>query len=601
MKLRVGDLMDNLITKENIEALLNEGHFDDAMHDANLMLDQYEEGLSDAKLENVFAQVESYFLNVPNAIIYIKYMRRLVELFEREERFDEMVDIMYLLAIDYISVEDTDQAYVIIEKAMKIAEENKCFIGKANLLNGLGSMYDILENYVDALKYFEEAYLYSKSINYTEGERFAHNIGYALRNLGDMERAIEYFNLAYSYLSTTKRRAYLANTCNEYGYTLMLQEEYDLVEELFNKGYSLSVETNSKFFLRENYLYRSEYHEKRGQYKEALKLYQAFYKLSEIISKTNQNNQLKIHEYESELLSTKSENEIILQKNQELDAYSNELKLKNTELRKLLSEIEDYKNKLSNADKLLSFERMLSGISHKINTSIGNTLLSVTFLQGKLTEIERAMNEKSLEMGELEKYIFSSREVLKMLTINYNKITKFISGMKNTPINLDELMKSDSLKNIVQSSIHDYHNDLALYDLEIITDFDEVLPQLKSASVFKKVCGELIINALKYAFADKKTGKLEIVARLKNEGLTICFKDDGCGIKEAQLKYIFDPFYTTDMGDKGGSGLGLYFVNRMVKDVLKGEIVCESKIGEGTKFTIFLPNNDISYSELPMI
>jgi len=597
----VSYMMCNVITKEHIEELLKDGRFDEAMHDANLMLDQYESGKCDFKLENVFGQVENYFLNVPNAIIYITYMRRLIGIFEKEGRFDELVDTMYLLSIDYISAKETDQAYVIIEKAMKIAKEKKCFIGNANLLNGLGNLSIILEKYEEALNYFEEAFLYSKSIGYIEGKRFALNIGYALRLLGRIDQSIQYFIIAYEYIKTTDRRAYLANICNEYGYALMSYGDYELAEEMFNKSYDICIETNSKFFLRENYLFRSEFYEKRGLFAQALKLYQDFYKLDEVINRNNQNNQLKLLAYESELMLTKTENEIVFQKNRELDAYSKELKITNAELHKLLTEIEEYKNKLSNADKLLSFERMLSGISHKINTSIGNTLLSVTFLQEKLVEIETAMNEDNLEMKALKTYLESSHAVLDMLVINYSKIVKFIDGMKNIPITIDEMIKSDSLVNVIDSSLKEYEKEITLNNLQIETEFDDFLPQLKSASVLKKVCSELLTNAFKYAFVGKETGVIRIAAALEVEGLFISFTDDGCGMTDEQLTFIFDPFYTTDMSDKGGSGLGLYFVNRMVQDVLKGDIKCISKVGTGTKFVIILPNNDISYSELPLM
>jgi len=594
-------MLCNVITKEHIEELLKEGRFDDAMHDANLMLDQYESGKCDFILENVFAHVENYFLNVPNAIIYITYMRRLIGILEKEGRFDELVDTMYLLAIDYISAKETDQAYVTIEKAMKIAKENNCLIGKANLLNALGNLSIILEKYEEALNYFEEAFLYSKSIEYVEGKRFAHNIGYALRLLGRIDQSIQYFIIAYEYILTTDRRAYLANICNEYGYALMSSGDYELAEEMFNKSYDICIETNSNYFLRENYLFRSEFYEKRGLFAQALRLYQEFYKLDEVINRNNQNNQLKLLAYESELMLTKTENEIVFQKNRELDAYSKELKSTNAELHKLLTEIEDYKIKLSNADKLLSFERMLSGISHKINTSIGNTLLSVTFLQEKLVEIETAFLENKLEINSLKKYLESSHEVLDMLVINYSKITKFIDGMKNIPITIDEMIKSDSLENVIESSLKEHEEEITLHNLQFETEFDDFLPQLKSASVLKKVCSELLTNALKYAFVGKDAGVIRIVAALEEEGLFISFTDDGCGMTDGQLPFIFDPFYTTDMGDKGGSGLGLYFVNRMVQDVLKGDIKCISKVGAGTKFVIILPNNDISYSELPLM
>ena len=61
--------------------------------------------------------------------------------------------------------------------------------------------------------------------------------------------------------------------------------------------------------------------------------------------------------------------------------------------------------------------------------------------------------------------------------------------------------------------------------------------------------------------------------------------DDGKGIDEKVTARIFEPFYTTK---KGGTGLGLSIVNNIVQ-AYGGEIVVESKKGEGTSFLAKFP------------
>lgn len=588
-----------IISRDHIKELINEGRFQEAMTDAHLMLDQYEAGKCEGTLENVFALVDNYFLNIPNAIIYIKYMKRLIKLFEVEERYDELVDTMYILSIDYIGARNLDQAVIIIDKAMKIAEDKACHIGKVNLLNSLGNIALIYENYQEAYQYFEDAYIYSKSIHYDQGNRFAHNVAYTLRMLGKPKQALPYFVDAYKYIETTDRVAFLGNICNEYGYALLLTGEISMAEEYLKKGHKICVETSSMFFLKENLIYQAEFYESQEDYKEALNIYKEYHQLEGQLNRTNQNNQLKLLEYETELNSAKSENEIINQKNDSLDAYSQELKDKNAELRGLLEEIKEYKNKLSDADKLLSFERMLSGISHRINTSIGNTVLSIGFLQEKIITLENSIKNNDLDKEVLGSCISTSKDVLSILSRNYHKITKFISGMKNLPINLDDMTKTDHLENIIESCLEDYKNNLKLFDLEISWTLTEYLPMLKSASVIKKILDELLVNSMKYAYMDKIKGKIHISASIDEEGIIINYSDNGAGMTPEAVEYVFDPFFTTDMGDKGGSGLGLYFVQRIIKEIFKGDIKCESIEGKGSSFEIFLPNNGITYTQLP--
>jgi signal transduction histidine kinase len=65
----------------------------------------------------------------------------------------------------------------------------------------------------------------------------------------------------------------------------------------------------------------------------------------------------------------------------------------------------------------------------------------------------------------------------------------------------------------------------------------------------------------------------------------ISIQDTGCGISEKDLPHIFEPFYSTK---EKGSGLGLSIVYNIIKEH-KGRIAVDSKINQGTKFIIDLP------------
>ncbi|MGC8604562.1 MAG: sensor histidine kinase [Desulfomonilaceae bacterium] len=67
----------------------------------------------------------------------------------------------------------------------------------------------------------------------------------------------------------------------------------------------------------------------------------------------------------------------------------------------------------------------------------------------------------------------------------------------------------------------------------------------------------------------------------------LTFSDSGSGISQETLSHIFEPFFTTKSVGKG-TGLGLSTVYSIVKQH-HGSIDCESKIGHGTTFKIYLP------------
>ncbi len=122
-----------------------------------------------------------------------------------------------------------------------------------------------------------------------------------------------------------------------------------------------------------------------------------------------------------------------------------------------------------------------------------------------------------------------------------------------------------------------------IYPIEIKTDYSRL----------KQVLLNLIDNAVKYSDADTyitlKLNQLEDKAILK-----IC--DQGYGIPLQQQARIFERFYRVDESrshSTGGCGLGLSIVKTLVEG-MGGSVSVQSKLGEGSTFTISLPTHSSS-------
>ena len=83
-------------------------------------------------------------------------------------------------------------------------------------------------------------------------------------------------------------------------------------------------------------------------------------------------------------------------------------------------------------------------------------------------------------------------------------------------------------------------------------------------------------------------GHLDMTAEMAGqEMVSVRIADDGCGIPEANLKRVFEPFFSTNTGE-GGTGLGLSITYGLVRE-LGGSIDVKSEEGKGTVFTLALP------------
>ncbi|BAI79799.1 two-component sensor histidine kinase [Deferribacter desulfuricans SSM1] len=98
----------------------------------------------------------------------------------------------------------------------------------------------------------------------------------------------------------------------------------------------------------------------------------------------------------------------------------------------------------------------------------------------------------------------------------------------------------------------------------------------------RQVLINLIENALKAV--DKENGKIEIFAYDENNMSKIIIKDNGCGISDEDLPYIFERFFSK----RGSLGVGLAIVKEII-DAHGGKIEVISKSGIGTSFILYLP------------
>ena len=96
----------------------------------------------------------------------------------------------------------------------------------------------------------------------------------------------------------------------------------------------------------------------------------------------------------------------------------------------------------------------------------------------------------------------------------------------------------------------------------------------------------LLSNAIKYG---KKDGVITVTLKSLSGYVYLTVKDDGDGMDEATLARVFDRYFQGDGSHKTeGNGLGLSIVKRIV-DIGEGRISVESKPGEGSAFTVMLP------------
>lgn len=284
--------------------------------------------------------------------------------------------------------------------------------------------------------------------------------------------------------------------------------------------------------------------------------------------------------------------QLVQERTDELNTYKNELEhlvLKRTEeLEKTLSDLRSTQEKLIETKKLASLTNIVTGIAHELNTPLGVIITASTYLRDMIENIRADFVNHKLTKKKFNGYLDNMRET-DLVVINNSNIAKdLIMGFKNIIVDKsDEERREVHLERLLGSYITELEDNLENITINIICHSDIIIYSYPDA--LSQVFSNLIINSIKHGFLGKNSGKIHIELTYDNSRVKIFYRDDGNGIDESFIDNIFDPFYTTKMGD-GRSGLGLFIVYSIVNQTLNGSISLKNSESGGIEFEIEFPD-----------
>jgi two-component system, NtrC family, sensor kinase len=143
-----------------------------------------------------------------------------------------------------------------------------------------------------------------------------------------------------------------------------------------------------------------------------------------------------------------------------------------------------------------------------------------------------------------------------------------------------------SLNETIHNTLALIHHEILNRSIQVSLDLQEDMPDIfASKNHLQGVWINMVVNST--AAIDKLNGQITIRTRYSNKEFQVMIEDNGKGIPQEQLGLIFEPFFTTKSVGKG-TGLGLSVSQRVIKEH-GGMVQVESQVGQGTKFTVTLP------------
>jgi two-component system, NtrC family, sensor kinase len=228
---------------------------------------------------------------------------------------------------------------------------------------------------------------------------------------------------------------------------------------------------------------------------------------------------------------------------------------------------EALRHQVTRAEKLASIGRLAAGVAHEINNP----------LTGVLT-FSHLMREKPNMDAQ-------DREDLDLIIRETTRAADIVRGLLDFARERPVLMERLDLNEVVRRTVRLIANQKKFEKITIEELLQEGLPQVRGdMNQLQQVLLNLSLNA---CTAMPSGGTLTIHTAAVEEKVMLKIRDTGCGIKPELLDRIFEPFFTTqDVGK--GTGLGLSVTHGIIEQH-GGELEVQSRVGEGSEFTIYLP------------
>ena len=274
----------------------------------------------------------------------------------------------------------------------------------------------------------------------------------------------------------------------------------------------------------------------------------------------------------------------------QLATLNKELSRRTRQSEQALQQLQQTQAQLVQAQKLASLGALVGGVAHEINTPVGVALSCSTHLGELIARLRRNYQVDDVGVQDFEDFLDQAAQASDLLAQNCQRAAELIGSFKQVAVDRvwTERQCFDLDKKMTETLVS-LGPGLKASGPAVQLECPAELQLNGYPGAVSQIISNLMVNAMTHAFDEPGAGQIRITVQPQPDGwIELIFADNGKGIAPDHLGQVFDPFFTTRMG-QGGSGLGLNIVYNLVTGSLGGTITVTSQLGQGTQFTIRFP------------
>ncbi len=233
-------------------------------------------------------------------------------------------------------------------------------------------------------------------------------------------------------------------------------------------------------------------------------------------------------------------------------------------------------------------DQFLANTTHELKTPLNGIIGLAQSLRDGISGEYDQIHKKNLDL-----IVQSGKRLLNLVNdiLDFSRLRKKELALQFQPVNLFELV--ENLIALNQSLVEKKN---VMIENQIPVDFPSIMGD---PDRLQQIFQNLVGNAIKFTHK----GRIVFKGFIEKKGVTVVVSDTGIGISSEKMKIIFKPFEQGDgsIGRQyGGTGLGLAISHDLVQ-LHHGQISVQSKIDEGSQFSVFLPYLRTSATESDIV
>jgi len=264
-------------------------------------------------------------------------------------------------------------------------------------------------------------------------------------------------------------------------------------------------------------------------------------------------------------LQRAQKSEVLLR--EERDLLEVKVENRTKELRELETE------KINQLYRLAEFGRLSAGIFHD--------------LVNPLTAVSLSLEQMSMETDNQISHAKLYLDQALSATDKMGKLVKSIKQQISRECDIYQFSLNEEIEQIIQILGYKARKAQALIKYNPNSNIKITADPIK----FSQIITNLLANAIE-ACETRTKREIEITLWENIESIVITVSDTGSGIPAENIDKIFEPFFSTKRSSGRGLGIGLSSTRDIIKKNFQGEIMVQSEINQGTKFTINIPKKN---------